>query len=342
MNIAFILENWNGIKPESNSSLRVIHESVKRGFRVGILYPQNLTIRNNVVFGFVKFIEPMEKVPNDFPKFHSKVTFKEQMLPLRGLDAIFVRKDPPIDNTMLNFLDSVSNDVFILNSVEGMRKANNKLYTAVFGDTLSEFLPITYVSKNKEILKRVIEDSEKDKMILKPLNGYGGNGVIVLEKSAKSNISSLLDFYINSGSGKNYVILQEYVEGAENGDIRVLLLNGEPIGAMRRVPSDGDVRSNVHAGGKVVKHTLTKKELEICKKIKPQLIKDGLYFVGIDIINEKLIEINVLSPGGIVNINRLNKTKLQVKVVDFIEEKVREQEHSIKTRNSFKEIVRNS
>ncbi len=342
MNIAFIIDNWGGIKPESNTTLRVVHEAVSRGFRVGILYPQNLTIRNNVVYGFFKIIQPFNKVPSNFSTFHQKVDFKEQMLPLRGFDAIFVRKDPPIDTTMLNFLDSISGDVFILNSVEGMRKANNKLYTAVFSDTLEDYLPVTYVSKNRDVLKRIIEESDHEKIIMKPLNGYGGSGVIVLEKSAKSNMNSLLDFYVGSGNNKNYVILQEYVEGADSGDVRILLLNGDPIGAMKRVPAKDEVRANVHAGGQVVKHAITKEEMEICRRIKPQLIKDGLHFVGIDIINGKLIEINVLSPGGIVNINRLNKTKLQKLVVDFIEEKVKESEAPIKQRMSYKEIVRNS
>jgi glutathione synthase len=342
MNIAFIIDSWSDIEPNSNSTLRMIHEAVSRGYRTAILYPQNLTIRDNVAHGFVKVIELFEKIPLNFATFHQKTTFKEQMLPLRGFDAIVVRKDPPIDNIMLNFLDSISSDVLIINSVEGMRKANNKLYTTAFGDIQGDFLPNTYVSKNKDFLKKIISESEQDKMILKPLNGYGGSGVIVLEKRAKSNISSLLDFYINSNVGKNYVILQEYIEGAENGDIRILLLNGEPIGAMRRVPATDDVRSNVHAGGRVEKHSLSKKELEICRKIKPHLIADGLDFVGIDVINGKLIEVNVLSPGGIVNINRLNKTKLQKKIIDYIEEKVKHRETSFSRRVSFKEIVRNS
>lgn len=344
MHICFIIDEWESIKPESNSTLRLIQEAVLREWRVAILYPQNLTIRNNVVYGFFKIIQKFKtKTPSNFTTFHQRVEFKEQMLPIRGFDAIFVRKDPPIDNSMLNFLDSITEDILILNSIEGMRKANNKLYTTVFNDPNNEFLPITYVSKNKDYLKRVISDSKSEKMILKPLNGYGGSGVIVLEKSATSNINSLLDFYIDGGEkGKNYVILQEYVSGAEEGDVRVLLLNGEPIGAMKRVPAKDDIRSNVHAGGTVLKHNLTEKEKFICKKIKPELLKDGLYFVGVDIINGRLIEVNVLSPGGVVNINRLNKTRLQKRVLDFIEDKVSQRESSINRRLESKEMVRNA
>lgn len=342
MHIAFIIDSWEGINPDNNTTLRLIHEACVRGYMVGILYPHNLTIRNNVVYGFFKIIEKFSKVPTSFSTFHQKVKFKEQLLPLRGFDAIFVRKDPPIDNAMLNFLDSITSDILIINSVEGMRKANNKLYTSTFNDPNNEYLPVTHVSKNKEYLKKMIAEASTEKMILKPLAGYGGSGVIVLEKSATYNINSLLDFYIDGSHGKNYVILQEYVEGADKGDVRILMLNGEPIGAMKRVPADGDVRSNVHAGGTVVKHTLTKEELSICKKIGPSLVADGLYFVGIDVINGKLIEVNVLSPGGIVNINRLNKTKLQKKVLDFIADKVGEQEDLISRKLASKEAVRNA
>ena len=120
------------------------------------------------------------------------------------------------------------------------------------------------------------------------------------------------------------MILQEYIEGADQGDVRILILNGQPIGAMRRVPGKDDHRSNVTAGGSVQKHTLTKKEKELCKMIGPKLVNDGLYFVGIDVIGGKLVEVNVMSPGGITYINRVYKTRLQEKVIDFLESHVQQ------------------
>lgn len=341
MDILFTITDWEKINPKTESTLRLIHEAVLRGYNVGIFYPNNVTIRNNVTYAFVKLIKKMDKVPVNIETFYKKVTFAEKLLPVEGFDAMFLRADPPVDNFMLNFLDSVKDEVFIVNDIDGIRKANNKTYTAMFHDPKNEFLPETYVSKNKIYLKKIIEDSKSDKMILKPLAGYGGSGVIVLEKSAPQNIDSLLDFYIEGKDVKNYVILQEYIVGADQGDVRVLLLNGEPIGAMRRVPSNGDIRSNVHAGGTVQKHNLTKQEIKLCKKIGPQLVKDGLYFTGIDIINGKLLEVNVLSPGGIVNINRLNKTKLQKLVLDFVEDKVNDKENVRSQRIEFKKLVSN-
>lgn len=341
MNILFSITNWDKINPKTESTLRLIHEAVLRGHQVGIVYPQNVTIRNNVTYAFVKLINKIDKVSASVDTFYKKVTFNEQLLPVEGFDAMFLRADPPVDNYLLNFLDSVKDEVFIVNDIDGIRKANNKTYTAMFHDPKNEFLPITHVSKNKLYLKRVIEESKSDKMILKPLAGYGGSGVIVLEKSAPQNIDSLLDYYIEGKNSKSHVILQEYIEGAEQGDIRILLLNGEPIGAMKRVPAAGDHRSNVHAGGTVQKHPLTRQEVKLCKKIGPQLVKDGLYFVGIDIINGKLLEVNVLSPGGIININRLNKTKLQKPIMDFVENKVRQKEDAISQRLEFKKLVNN-
>jgi glutathione synthase len=157
-----------------------------------------------------------------------------------------------------------------------------------------------------------------------------------------SSINSLLDFYISNPDGSsNYVILQDYIEGADKGDVRILLLNGEPIGAMKRVPGDGDHRSNVTAGGSVQKHTLTKAERDLCKQIGPKLVNDGLYFVGIDVIGGKLVEVNVMSPGGITYINKVYKpkNKTEEKVIDFLESKVLDKLQAFNRRSRLRKTV---
>jgi len=332
---------WEDIKsPENDTSLAIIHECAKRGHGVAICTPANLTIRNSVTNAFCTILNRMEKVPAILKTFYNKSTTREEMLPLAGFDAIFMRAETPLDPLMLNFLDSVKDDVVVINSVQGMREANNKLYTAVFEDPNNEIIPVTHVSKNKDYLIKMIEESSSDKMILKPLNGFGGSGVILIEKTAMGNINSLLDFYINKGDGtSDYVILQEYIEGAEQGDVRILLLNGLPIGAMRRVPGDKDHRSNVSAGGSVQKHKLTKQEKILCEKIGPKLVKDGLFFVGIDVIGGKLVEVNVMSPGGITYINKVYKLKLQEKVVDFLESKILEKNAAFRRMTDLKKKV---
>ena len=341
MNICFLTYPWETIKnPENDTSLTLIHECAKRGHGVAICTPANLTIRNSVTNAFCTIINRMEKVPTSIKSFYKKAITREEMLPLAGFDAIFMRAEPPLDPLMLNFLDSVKDDVFIINSVQGMREANNKVYTAVFEDPNNEIIPVTHVSKNKDYLIKIIEESSSDKMILKPLNGFGGSGVILIEKSAMGNINSLLDFYISKSDGdSDYVILQEYIEGADQGDVRILILNGIPIGAMRRIPGEKDHRSNVSAGGSVAKHRLTPQEKALCKKIGPKLVKDGLYFVGIDVIGGKLVEVNVMSPGGITYMNKVYKTRIQEKVVDFIESKVLERNAAFTRKSDLRKIV---
>ena len=341
MNICFLMYPWHSIKsPENDTSVAIIHECAKRGHGIAVCTPSNLTIRNSVTNAFCTILNRADKIPNNIKTFYNKTTTREEMLPLAGFDVIFMRAEPPLDPLMLNFLDSVKDDVFIINSVQGMREANNKLYTAVFEDPNNEIIPVTHVSKNKEYLIKMIEESASDKMILKPLNGFGGSGVILIEKSAMGNINSLLDFYISKSDGNSdYVILQEYIEGADKGDVRVLLLNGIPIGAMRRIPGEKDHRSNVSAGGKVAKHKLTPEEKKLCERIGPKLVKDGLYFVGIDVIGGKLVEVNVMSPGGITYMNKVYKTRVQEKVVDFIESKVLEKYAALHRKSSLKKVV---
>lgn len=268
----------------------------------------------------------MDRIPEKYDTFYKRVMFEEKMIPLHAFDALFIRKDPPIDPILLNFLDSIKNETVVLNDVDGLRKASNKLYTTTFHDPNHTFLPVTHVSKNKDYLKRVVAESEKDKMILKPLDGSGGRGVIVLEKNAQSSINSLLDFYISGQGNSNYVILQEFLEGAEEGDVRVLMLNGKYLGAYQRKPADGDIRANIQQGGSAHKYKMTESQLHVCKKVGPKLAADGLFFVGLDMIGNKILEVNVCNPGGITNINRLNKVKLQRQVVDAIEEKVNEKQ----------------
>ena len=310
---------WDQVDPKQDSTIRIIHELVLRAHEVAITHASNLTIRDSITFSFCKTIKP-QKVSSSMTSFYKSVVFNNEMIALQEFDVIFMRDNPPLDPLVLNFLDSIKDDVFIINAVDGLREANNKIYTAAYYDPNRELIPATHVSKNINYLIRCIEESENDKMIMKPLDGYGGSGVIVIEKSAMANIKSLLDFYIHRTPGEsNYVILQEYVEGAEDGDVRVLMLNGEPIGALRRRPAKGDARSNISAGGTVEKYKLTKADKILCKKVGEKLVRDGIYYAGLDLIGGKLIEVNVLSPGTIKDINKLNNVKLQRKIVDYLE-----------------------
>ncbi|MEZ4936639.1 MAG: glutathione synthase [Crocinitomicaceae bacterium] len=325
MKICFIMYPWERVNPRQDSTLRIVHEAARRGHDVFITHPQNLTIRDSVTLSLCKKIVKKDKVTSRVPHFYKVVEFETEMMPLKEFDVIFMRDNPPMDSLVLNFLDSIKDDVFIINAIDGLREANNKIYTAAYYDPDRAFIPATHVSKNIDYLIRIIEESDQDKMIMKPLDGFGGSGVIVIEKSAMTNIRSLLDFYINRDRGiSNYVILQEYVEGAENGDVRILMLHGKPIGALRRIPAKGDARSNISAGGKVEKYKLTAADKAMCKAIGEKLVRDGIYYAGIDVIGGKLIEVNVMSPGTITDINKLNNTRIQEKIIDYLEKVTKE------------------
>ncbi|MBF0196251.1 MAG: glutathione synthase [Planctomycetes bacterium] len=339
MKICFIMYPWDRIECEFDSTLRLIHEFAVRGHTIACTTKNNLTMRDSISVAFCSVLKKQSKVPQNIKTFYHKAQFNKSRLPLAGFDAIVMRDNPPLDSMVMNFLDSVHEDAFIINDIQGLRIANNKLYTASLGGPMSPFIPNTHVSKNKDYLQKVLMDNPDGKMILKPLSGYGGRGVILVEKRARQSFRSLLDFYIGDEDNSNYVILQECIEGADQGDVRILMLNGEPIGAMKRIPAEGDMRSNIHAGGNAIKHNLSKQEVELCKSIGPKLVRDGLYFVGIDVINGKLIEINVLSPGGIARINKLNRVKLQAKYVDFVEGVVANKDLVQLRKSEFRKII---
>lgn len=317
--ICFIMDFWEEIKADSDSTLRIIHEHVKREHEVFITHATHVSVKDSQVYARCKKIISY-KSTSVYTSFYKSVKFYSQWISMMDFDCIFLRSNPPLDTNLLYFLDYIKHDVFIMNSLRGLRSASNKLYVSSLEAEDDRFTPYTYVSRDKEYIKTVIKESEEESMVLKPLDGYGGKGVIVIEKAAKKNINSLLDFYMDKAD--NYVILQEYLKGAENGDVRILMLNGKPIGAMKRIPAKGEARSNIHAGGKEEKHKLTTQEKELCRLIGPKLVEDGLYFVGLDVINGKLLEVNVCSPGGVTRINKLNATKTQVKIVDFIEKSI--------------------
>ena len=164
-------------------------------------------------------------------------------------------------------------------------------------------------------------------MIIKPLQGHGGEGVIKVSNRDPENLNSLINYYIRANRPypqRQPIMVQEYLEDVKHhGDVRVLLLDGEIIGAMNRRSASEDFRTNVHAGAKVFRHEdYSLPEGHLRSSIKPKLKADGLYFVGIDLIGDKLVEVNCVSPGGIPRINDLNGVKLESKVIDFIEQKI--------------------
>jgi len=231
-------------------------------------------------------------------------------------DAVLIRKDPPFDQAYLYatlMLERARGKTLILNDPRGLRDANEKLYALNF----PEFTPRTLVTADRDLLLRFTEEVG-GQAVIKPLDGAGGSGVLGLTTGDR-NARGIVDMLTHEG--RQLAMVQEYLPAVRVGDKRVLLLDGEPLGAILRVPRSDDLRSNIHVGGSVVPAELTGRELEMVRAIAPRLRADGLVFVGLDVIGEKLTEVNVTSPTGIQQLARFSGSKPEEKVIAWIEER---------------------
>jgi glutathione synthase len=235
---------------------------------------------------------------------------------LSEMDAVFMRKDPPVTvpylyaTYILDYIDS--RKTLVINSPSGLRAANEKMYALQF----TEAIPETIVSSDKQVIRSAVERWGAG--VLKPLGGKAGEGILFLEGGDR-NFNSIVE--VSTQQGKEPVMVQTYLPAAKDGDKRVILLDGEPIGAVNRVPTGKEFRGNMAVGGRSDKTTLTERDLEICRQVAPTLRRDGLIFVGLDIIGGYMTEVNVTSPTGIREIDRLDDVRLGNKVVEWIEAK---------------------
>ncbi len=324
MKIAFLMDRLDSIYPLWETTSHLMYECNQRGHTVYFLEAHDVYIRSNQVVARMHNItvQPDLSIRRYWRQL-IKCLRKDELIfeSITELDALFLRKNPPLNYQTLEFLQPVSKKVFMINDCAGQILGNSKLYTLNFPD----IIPETHVSRDPKRLTKIIEEFG-GAMVVKPLQRYGGEGVIKVSTKDRENLISLINYYTQASrdySQREPIMVQEYLETAQkNGDVRILLLNGEILGAMRRVARDGDFRTNVKTGARVYRHKITEQEKEICRRIRPRLLKDGLYFVGIDIIGDKLVEVNCVSPGGIPRINRLDNTQLEKKVIDFVEDQV--------------------
>jgi len=237
---------------------------------------------------------------------------------LDAFDAIFMRKDPPADanylyaTMMLSLADS--HRTFVMNSPAGLREANEKLYALNFPSVIPPTL-VTY-----EIARlKVFMEEQGGEMVVKPLDGHGGEGVFVLARGDR-NINAILETATRFETRP--IMAQRYIAEVRKGDKRLIVLDGEPLGCTLRVPMAAEHRGNIHVGGTCVKAEVTARDREICRVLKPRLQRDGLYFVGLDVIGDFVTEINVTSPTGVQEIDRLDVANLEARVIDFVESRV--------------------
>ena len=326
MQIAFLTDRLESINPLMETTSHLMYECNQRGHTVFFLEPHDVYIRKNEVVARMRNITvPPDLSMKRYWRSLINCLKKDELIfeSITDLDALFLRKNPPLIYQTMEFLTPMSDRVFMINSTSGQLLANSKLYTLNF----PEIIPETHISRDPLRLQKIIDDFGGS-MVVKPLQRYGGEGVIKVSVRDRENLNSLINYYVQafrSYPDREPIMVQEYLDGVQKqGDVRILLLNGEILGAMKRKPRDGDFRTNIHAGARAHAHEITPKERNICRTIKDRLVEDGLFFVGIDIIGDKLVEVNCVSPGGIPRINQLEQVKLEAKVIDFIERKVKE------------------
>jgi len=235
---------------------------------------------------------------------------------LAKMDVILMRQDPPFDMayiTATHVLEHISGKVLVVNDPAAVRNAPEKLFATHFAG----LMPPTLVSSDRDAI--LAFRRRHSDIILKPLFGNGGAGVFRI-KPDDENFNALLEsfavFY------REPIVVQRYLPEVRRGDKRIILVDGEPVGAVLRVPAKGEARANLHVGGKALKTKLTRREREICAAIGPSLRDQGLVFVGIDVIGDYLTEINVTSPTGIQEINRLTGSAIEKLVWDAIEQRL--------------------
>ena len=230
-------------------------------------------------------------------------------------DVVWMRKDPPFDLDYIyaTYLLSLAAEqgVRVINDPSGIRESNEKLYTLYFPEVTPPTLVTKEIGKIKEFL-----DGVGGEGVVKPLDAYGGEGVFYLNASDR-NLNVILETVTRGG--RVFVMVQRYIREVAQGDKRIILLDGEPLGAVLRVSSAGDFRCNFHSGGRPAPAEVDEHDRRICAVLAPRLRRDGLYFVGIDVIGGYVTEINTTSPTGVQEINRLSGLRLEGRVIDFAE-----------------------
>jgi glutathione synthase len=210
--------------------------------------------------------------------------------------------------------------VIVLNDPDGLAKAANKMYFQGFPE---EVRPATLITRDRDEIKAFAKE-RRGNIVIKPLQGSGGTGVFIVQPSDMSNLNQMVESISRDG----YIIAQEYLPAAAEGDTRLFLMNGQPLryrgkyAAFRRVRTGDDIRSNVHAGGKIQQAVIDDTALHIAEIVRPKLVQDGMFLVGLDIVGDKLMEINVFSPGGLGSAQKFEKVNFTQAVIQALERKV--------------------
>ncbi|MCA9562224.1 MAG: glutathione synthase [Myxococcales bacterium] len=305
----FVMDPFNTIAIKKDTTYVMMREAQNRGHAVYACFLDGLGSRSGKGFAAAMSVE----VTTD-PEEPIRALSEERIL-FDDLDVIFMRKDPPFNMKYVfatYLLDGADpSKTLVVNRPSGLRDANEKCFTLQFPSAT----PKTMVTSSAVEIRRFMQEND-GKCIIKPLDLMGGYGVFLLSEG-DPNLSGLIES--STEEGRKYVMVQTYVPEAKLGDKRIIVIDGEPVGATLRVPAKGELRGNIHVGAVCEKTEITPRDREICEIIAPELRKRGLYFAGIDVLGDYLTEINVTSPTGFQEINRLNQVCIEGMLWDWVE-----------------------
>lgn len=306
--VAIQMDPIETIDIETDSTFALALEAQARGHRLFHYLPRHLSLVEGRVVAKARRLKRLARAAGKHAELGAAET-----IDLAKMDVILMRQDPPFDMayiTATHVLEHVSHKALVVNDPASVRNAPEKLFATHFSD----LMPPTLVSSDREEIAAFRK--KHNDIILKPLFGNGGAGVFRVTKGDE-NFNALLETF--AAFYREPIVVQRYLPAVRKGDKRIILVDGEPVGAVLRVPPRGDARANLHVGAKAVRARLTRREREICHTIGPTLRDRGLLFVGIDVIGDYLTEINVTSPTGIQEINRFDATALEKLVWNAIE-----------------------
>jgi len=310
LKVAVQMDHVQTINPRGDSTFAMMLEAQARGHELLHYTPDTLALRDNVVSALAQPI-----IVTDAPKGEHFSLGEESRVDLSSQDVVLMRQDPPFDMnyiTISHLLERIHPRTLVVNPPAAVRNAPEKILVTEF----PELMPPTLVTRDREMIHAFRR--EHGNIIVKPLYGNGGAGVFFIQEG-DHNLASLLELF-----EQNYrepFMIQKYLPDVRKGDKRIIIIDGEPVAGLNRIPADGEARSNMHVGGRPEFVELTARDREICATIAPALKERDMIFVGIDVIGDYLTEINVTSPTGIREIKRFGGPDIGVMIWDAIEKR---------------------
>jgi len=323
MRFVYVMDPMDRVLPDKDTTFAFLRAASGRGHENLHCELRDLFVKGGDVFAKVRSLTVSDAAPH--ATFGATSTVR-----LADMEAVFIRKDPPFDAAYLYatlLLERVRGRTVLMNDPRGLREANEKLYALHF----SKYMPKTLVSAHEDEIYAFL-DEIGGKGVIKPLDLAGGSGVMMLTKGDK-NTRAIVQLV--TGENTRLAMVQEFLPDVVNGDKRVLLLDGEVLGAINRVPRKDDFRSNIHVGGSVEPYDVSETERAMIADISKRLKQDGLIFVGLDVIGGKLTEVNVTSPTGIQQLSAHKGRDMAVDVIAWAERAANDYRPQLKSIPSY-------